>query len=224
MKESKLKKAIIISVIILLVILVIVGIVFFIYNNKKSNNKGAETESIKVKETYEKVVNSDEITFITTLDDQNKDMIIIKNGQAYKEVTRNGITYKYIVKDENTYFLDESNKVYYTYKNNTSISTEIEEKLEKLKEMSSKSGKEKINGKNYHYEEFEQYQDFLINNKIAVTDLTKAKTRIYYDNDKIVYIKTIAGDEEEILKVEISYGNVNDDYFNIPSDYKDGDM
>ena len=64
----------------------------------------------------------------------------------------------------------------------------------------------------------------MINNKIAVTDLTKAKTRIYYDNDKIVYIKTIAGDEKELLKVDISYNQVNDDYFNIPDEYKDGNI
>ena len=57
-----------------------------------------------------------------------------------------------------------------------------------------------------------------------MTDLTKAKTRIYYDNDKIVYIKTIAGDEQELLKVDILYGNVKNDYFNIPSEYKDGNM
>ena len=45
---------------------------------------------------------------------------------------------------------------YYTYKNNTEISTEIQQKLSKLKEMSSNTGKEKINGKNYQYEEFEK--------------------------------------------------------------------
>ena len=90
-----------------------------------------------------------------------------------------------------------------------------------LQDLSKEAGKERIKGKNYSYEEFEQYQGFLINNKIAVTDLTKAKTRIYYDNDKIVYIKTIAGDEKELLKVDISYNQVSDDYFNIPDEYKD---
>ena len=33
-----------------------------------------------------------------------------------------------------------------------------------------------------------------------------------------------AGDEEELLKVDISYGTVKNDYFNIPSEYKDGNM
>ncbi len=223
MKDIKLKNKIIISVIILLILVIIGGVVILIYQNK-SNNKVDKNESVEMQKTYEKIANANEITFTTTLDDQNKETIIIKNDQAYKETMRNSVTYKYIVNGEDTYFLDDSNKKYYTYKNNTEISTEIQQKLSKLKEMSSQEGKEKINGKNYKYEEFDKYQDFLINNKIAVTDLTKAKTRIYYDNDKIVYIKTIAGEEEELLKVDISYGNVKNDYFNIPNDYKDGNM
>ena len=223
MKDNKLKKPMIIIGIIILVV-VIIGVIIFAISSKNKTNKTEQKESVKIQKNYEKIANSKEMTFTTTLDENNKETIVIKDGQAYKETTRNGVTYKYIVKGNDTYFVDDSNKTYYTYKNNTEISTEIQQKLSKLKEMSSNTGKEKVNGKNYQYEEFEKYQDFLINNKIAVTDLTKAKTRIYYDNDKIVYIKTIAGDEEELLKVDISYGNVKNDYFNIPSEYKDGNM
>jgi len=223
MKDNKLKKPMIIIGIIILVV-VIIGVIIFAISSKNKKNKTEQTESVEIQKNYEKIANSKEMTFTTTLDENNRETIVIKDGQAYKETTRNGVTYKYIVKGNDTYFVDDSNKTYYTYKNNTEISTEIQQKLSKLKEMSSNTGKEKVKGKNYQYEEFEKYQDFLINNKIAVTDLTKAKTRIYYDNDKIVYIKTIAGDEEELLKVDISYGTVKNDYFNIPSEYKDGNM
>lgn len=223
MKDNKLKKPMIIIGIIILVV-VIIGVIIFALSSKNKTNKTEQTESVEIQKNYEKIANSKEMTFTITLDENNKETIVIKDGQAYKETTRNGVTYKYIVKGNDTYFVDDSNKTYYTYKNNTEISTEIQQKLSKLKEMSSNTGKEKVKCKNYQYEEFEKYQDFLINNKIAVTDLTKAKTRIYYDNDKIVYIKTIAGDEEELLKVDISYGNVKNDYFNIPSEYKDGNM
>ena len=223
MKDNKLKKTMIIIGIIILVV-VIIGVIIFALSSKNKTNKTEQTESVEIQKNYEKIANSKEMTFTTTLDENNKETIVIKDDQAYKETTRNGVTYKYIVKGNDTYFVDDSNKTYYTYKNNTEISTEIQQKLSKLKEMSSNTGKEKVNGKNYQYEEFEKYQDFLINNKIALTDLTKAKTRIYYDNDKIVYIKTIAGDEEELLKVDISYGTVKNDYFNIPSEYKDGNM
>ena len=223
MKDNKLKKTMIIIGIIILVV-VIIGVIIFALSSKNKTNKTEQTESVEIQKNYEKIANSKEMIFTTTLDTNHKETIVIKDGQAYKETTRNGVTYKYIVKGNDTYFVDDSNKTYYIYKNNTEISTEIQQKLSKLKEMSSNTGKEKVNGKNYQYEEFEKYQEFLINNKIAVTDLTKAKTRIYYDNDKIVYIKTIAGDEEELLKVDISYGNVKNDYFNIPSEYKDGNM
>ena len=223
MKDNKLKKPMIIIGIIILVV-VIIGVIIFALSSKNKTNKTEQTESVEIQKNYEKIANSKEMTFTTTLDENNRETIVIKDGQAYKETTRKGVTYKYIVKGNDTYFVDDSNKTYYTYKNNTEISTEIQQKLSKLKEMSSNTGKEKVKGKNYQYEEFEKYQDFLINNKIAVTDLTKAKTRIYYDNDKIVYIKTIAGDEEELLKVDISYGTVKNDYFNIPSEYKDGNM
>ncbi|MFR6021522.1 MAG: hypothetical protein ACLUHC_01165 [Clostridia bacterium] len=223
MKDNKLKKPMIIIGIIILVV-VIIGVIIFALSSKNKTNKTEQTESVEIQKNYEKIANSKEMTFTITLDENNKETIVIKDGQAYKETTRNGVTYKYIVKGNDTYFVDDSNKTYYTYKNNTEISTEIQQKLSKLKEMSSNTGKEKVKGKNYHYEEFEKYQDFLINNKIAATDLTKAKTRIYYDNDKIVYIKTIAGDKEELLKVDISYGTVKNDYFNIPSEYKDGNM
>ena len=223
MKDNKLKKTMIIIGIIILVV-VIIGVIIFALSSKNKTNKTEQTESVEIQKNYEKIANSKEMTFTITLDENNRETIVIKDGQAYKETTRNGVTYKYIVKGNDTYFVDDSNKTYYTYKNNTEISTEIQQKLSKLKEMSSNTGKEKVKGKNYQYEEFEKYQDFLINNKIAVTDLTKAKTRIYYDNDKIVYIKTIAGDEEELLKVDILYGNVKNDYFNIPSEYKDGNM
>ena len=220
---KKNKKILIIVISIILILAVILGIIFLVSKNKQGNTNEIQ-EAQKTEKVYEEVSKANQITFTCTLDDKNKETIIVKDNNAYKETTKDGKTSRYIVKDGNTYFLDEDSKKYYTYNNNTSILIELKQQLEKLQDLSKKAGKERIKGKNYSYEEFEQYQGFLINNKIAVTDLTKAKTRIYYDNDKIVYIKTIAGDEEELLKVDISYNQVNDDYFNIPDEYKDGNI
>lgn len=220
---KKNKKILIIVISIILILAVILGIIFLVSKNKQGNTNEIQ-EAQKTEKVYEEVSKANQITFTCTLDDKNKETIIVKDNNAYKETTKDGKTSRYIVKDGNTYFLDEDSKKYYTYNNNTSILIELKQQLEKLQDLSKEAGKERIKGKNYSYEEFEQYQGFLINNKIAVTDLTKAKTRIYYDNDKIVYIKTIAGDEEELLKVDISYNQVNDDYFNIPDEYKDGNI
>lgn len=220
---KKNKKILIIVISIILVLAVILGIIFLVSKNKQGNTNEIQ-EAQKTEKVYEEVSKANQITFTCTLDDKNKETIIVKDNNAYKETTKDGKTSRYIVKDGNTYFLDDDSKKYYTYNNNTSILIELKQQLEKLQDLSKEAGKERIKGKNYSYEEFEQYQGFLINNKIAVTDLTKAKTRIYYDNDKIVYIKTIAGDEKELLKVDISYNQVNDDYFNIPDEYKDGNI
>ena len=220
---KKNKKILIIVISIILILAVILGIIFLVSKNKQGNTNEIQ-EAQKTEKVYEEVSKANQITFTCTLDDKNKETIIVKDNNAYKETTKDGKTSRYIVKDGNTYFLDEDSKKYYTYNNNTSILIELKQQLEKLQDLSKEAGKERIKGKNYSYEEFKKYQGFLINNKIAVTDLTKAKTRIYYDNDKIVYIKTIAGDEEELLKVDISYNQVNDDYFNIPDEYKDGNI
>ncbi len=57
----------------------------------------------------------------------------------------------------------------------------------------------------------------MISQKIQVMQ----KTRLYFQGDKLVYIKTIAGDKQELLKVENTY-KVDNQLFNIPSDYTEG--
>ena len=44
------------------------------------------------------------------------------------------------------------------------------------------------------------------------------KTRFYFDNGKISYIKTISGEDEELLKIDFS-DNVDENSFEIPDDY-----
>ena len=164
MKDNKLKKPMIIIGIIILVV-VIIGVIIFALSSKNKTNKTEQTESVEIQKNYEKIANSKEMTFTTTLDENNRETIVIKDDQAYKETTRNGVTYKYIVKGNDTYFVDDSNKTYYTYKNNTEISTEIQQKLSKLKEMSSNTGKEKVNGKkvqeiDIYYSNYDWYNKY----------------------------------------------------------------
>lgn len=214
------KKIILISIISIIIIMAIIGSVIVINNQSKTSNNNGQNEKNKTSQLYEKISNAKEIKFTQTLDDNNKILVVTKNNNAYKETTTDGITKKYIVKDNNTYYLDETEKKYYVYQNNDTILTEIKEKFEVLKDITEISkGKEKINGKKYDYEEISKYQDFLFNNELSVNNLEYAKTRLYYNNDKLVYIKTIVGDNEEVIKIDISYDNINNDYFNIPEDY-----
>ncbi len=55
---------------------------------------------------------------------------------------------------------------------------------------------------------------------ISTEEEQKAKTRFYFNKDQLVYIKTIIGNEQEILKVEMS-DKVDDKLFEIPSEYKE---
>lgn len=217
------KKTILTIIIAIIVIIAVVGSIILIKNKTKTSTNNEQNQKTKTSQLYEKISNTKEIIFSQILDENNKILIAIKNSNGYKEVTTNGRIKRYIVKDNNTYYLDETDKKYYVYKNNDTIITEIKEQFEELKDITEISkGKEKINGKKYEYEEISRYQDFLFNNELSVKNLEYAKTRLYYDNNQLVYIKTIVGDNEEIIKVDISYDNINNDYFNIPENYSDG--
>lgn len=217
------KKAILITLIAIIIIVVTVGIIIFSNNQTKTSTNNEQNDKSKTSQLYEKISNAKEVTFTKTLDDNNKISIAIKNDNGYKEVLTNGRTKKYIVKDGDTYYLDETDKKYYVYQNNDAILTEIKEQFEELRDVTEVSeGQEKINGKKYDYEEISRYQGFLFNEKISVNNLEYAKTRLYYDDNQLVYIKTIVGDNEEIIKVDMSYDNLSDDYFDIPEDYLNG--
>ena len=127
------------------------------------------------------------------------------------------------MKDGDTYYLDETTEKYYIYKSNDTILTEIREQFENLDNKSFLEGKEKIDGKNYNYEEVLRYQDFLFNYDLAVKDLELAKTKLYYSGKKLTYIKTTIGDVEELLKIDISFKDVKDEYFDIPQNYQNGE-
>ena len=96
----------------------------------------------------------------------------------------------------------------------------IESELEELKEIEHENGKEKIKNKTYSYEEYDSITTFCMMDTSDLEEDQEVKTRFYFDGDKLVYIKTIIGDKQELLKVDIS-DNVDNNLFEIPSDYKE---
>lgn len=212
---SKSKKNIILIVIAIVILAIIIGLIVFSIKNKNTDNQ----ENTLTSKMYEKINNTNEITYTRTVDEKNKIIIMIKGSQAYKEITTNGKTKKYIVKNGDTYYLDDSEKNYYKYENNDEILTEIKQQFEEIDTANLKIDKENINGKQYKYEEIPNFQGFLFDDELSVNNLEYAKTRLYYKNGELSYIKTIVGENQELIKIDISYGNVNDSYFNIPSDY-----
>ena len=86
-----------------------------------------------------------------------------------------------------------------------------------MKKKNILSGYEKINGKQYYYEEYEGITTFIMWSNYE--EESSIKTRFYFEHEKIAYIKTIIDDsEEELLKVDFS-DEVDDSLFEIPDDY-----
>lgn len=210
-EKSKNKNVIVISSIIAIVIIVIGVVCYFIKPQGVNKNEGE-----KIGKLYESLEEKEEYSFEAVLDNDNKIFFVKQANQAYLEEIADGSEVKIIVKDENTYLLKDDEKVYYTYKNNNTNLRKIEEALEELKDSEYEVGKEKINNKTYTYVEVSKSTDFAIMN---LASARQVKTRFYFDGDKLNYIKTIAGQKEELLKITIS-DNVDRKLFEIPANYE----
>lgn len=214
------KKKAIIAVIILIVLLAILGVVwFFVFNNKNTTNSRETNNNREISEIsklYDTLQASTGFSFETILDDENHMYYAKSNNMAYIDTVSNGRETKNVIRDGNTYLLVDDSKSYYTYSNNQTNLNMITRRLEEIKDLECETGKERINNKNYSYEEYTALTEF------AMGDFTEnssdVKTRFYFDGDELVYIKTIEGDKEEVLEVNIS-ANVDQNTFQIPSDY-----
>ena len=212
--EKKTKIAVILIAIII-AILIIAGIVWYIITN---NNQTANTIS-KINSLYENLKSRTSYSFSATLDNNNKMYYAKQEKKAYIDTIYEGASSKYIIKDGNSYLLMDDTKVYYTYKNNETNLNKIENQLESIKNLETKKGKEKLDNKSYEYEEIDGITDFVMQNKSNIPQGQEIKTRFYFDKDELVYIKTIIGNKQELLKVNISY-DVDGKLFEIPSNYK----
>jgi hypothetical protein len=217
---SKKKKVILIISIAILVLAIIVSLIYFIKTKSKTENIALDGSTSKIAKLYSELIEKQAFSFTTTLDDDNKMYYAKKDEMAYIDTTYQGTTSKFIIKDGNSYLLVENRNKYYTYQNNEIDLEKITLQLEEIQEQQYSEGKETIENEQYKYEEYEMVTDFLMKNVTTEEEQT-AKTRFYFDGNKLVYIKTIIGEYQEILKVDISY-SVDDSLFEIPSDYQEG--
>lgn len=211
------KKKAIIAVILLVVLLIILGIVWYFVinnNNSKQNNSSLANVS-EISKLYKKLQEANVFSFETILDEENYTYYAKSNDAAYINTVNNNKENKYLIQNGKTYLLVEDTKTFYTYNNSLNLNMIIKG-LEEIKDLEYETGKEKINNKNYTYEEYSVLTDFA---KGEFTEESQdVKTRFYFDDGELVYIKTIEEDKEELLKVNISY-DVDQNLFQIPSDY-----
>lgn len=221
---EKKKKTIIVAIVIALIAIVSIIIFFTI----KGNNKNGQAS--KLSAYYEKLKNTNSYSFYISLDDQNNISYQKQNDKAYVNTNYGGVNSKFIIRDGNTYLIRDDDKKYYTYENNETELYMIESILNNIKDKELTKGKENIENKNYYYEEFEGTSEFYFRdmNDIDVEEFdeteendNKTKTRFYFNNNNLVYIKTIIDDNtQQLLKVDYSK-KVDDNLVNLPQDYEE---
>lgn len=218
---DKKRRIILISIAIIIILLTISGIVWYFVSNNNNANETVENgiENSKLSKLYQELSSKNSYSFETVLDDDNK-MFYAKSGNvAYTDTNYNGNESKFVIKDGNSYLLVDDTKTYYTYKNNMVNLNKVQEAFDELINMGSfETGREEINGENYNYEQYVGKTNLALQS--FDDDTNNVKTRLYFKGDDLVYIKTISGETEELLKINISY-EVDQNLFEIPSDYRE---
>lgn len=216
---SKKKKIIIISVISIIVLALIIGIAIFLINRYNSEESQSYSGDTRIARLYDRLNKEKMFSFTTTIDDNNKEIYAKSSDVAFVDTIYEGEESKFVIKDGNSYLLNDENKIYYTYQNNEIDLNRVIEQLEEVKDTELVEGTENIEGKEYNYEEYSGFTSFAF--KLSDEGNTdNMKTRFYFDGDNLVYIKTITSNTQELLKVEIS-DDVDKSLFEIPSDYRE---
>ena len=205
---------------LILVILVIIGIIFVI--SKIINSKSSDEQ--KLAKIYEDLNSSKSYYFQMERNSNNKIIMAQKGGktvidQYSKEGENSTQTHTTtLIKDNNTYLILHDRKEYYVYEENNVDQTILLDGIKEIMNKDFSRGNEKVRGKKYNYEEYNGSSIFMISNTLNI-DENEVKTRFYFDKkDNLVYIKTINGEDTELLKINITQ-DVDDSIFDIPSDY-----
>lgn len=213
---DKRKKTILIAIISVILIAVIAISIFLII---KLNPKD---DVSKLERYYDKLKESNGYSFSAFLNDANSMKYTRKNDKAYIDSTYKGRNSKYIIKDGNTYLVKDSDKSYYTYTNNVIELYKVELQFKNMLDNEVTVGKEKIDNTSYKYEEFTGITSFYFDSLNENIEESNVKTRFYFDkNNNLVYIRTIIDENtNQLVKVEYTDDSIDENLFEIPSDYE----
>ena len=205
-------KKILIGLIILVILIAIIILISF--NNNKE-------EVSKLNNILEKLTTSSDYIFTEEKNEAEKTIMAKKGDKTLIDQYFNGVHRTTIVENDSTCFILHDREEYYIYNNNNIEQKILEDGIKELLEKEYITGDEKIFGKKYAYEEYSGSSVFLLNS-IRDVEEENIKTRLYFDkNDDLKYIKTIFGEDEELLNIDIKY-EVDDSIFEIPSNYAEG--
>lgn len=207
MRKKKIRK-IIITILIIVVAFLIISIIM---GNKKQDVK-------RLINLYEKLNTSQNYLVEMEQNDDNKTIMAKKDDKTIiDQYTKNNHTTT-IVKDNNTYLVLHDREEYYIYEQNNVEQNILTDGLKEVVAKEFVTGEQKVKGKKYEYEEYKGSTMFMLSGTLGSED-EEIKTRFYFDKeDNLIYIQTIKGVNQELLKINIQT-EVDDSIFEIPSNY-----
>lgn len=207
MKKKKLKRLIIAILAIIILIILIINLI----------TKG-EKNIKRLENLYIDLETSQTYLFEMQENDEDKTIMAKKNGKTIiDDYTKDSHTTT-IVKDDNTYLVLHDREEYYVYEQNNVEQSILTDGLKEIVSKDFTTGTENVKGKKYLYEEYQGSTMFMEASSLEVNE-NEIKTRFYFDNNNnLVYIRTIKGVNQELLKINIQK-EVDDSIFEIPSNY-----
>ncbi len=206
LKDKLTKKRVIISSISILAVIIFICIIIILTQAQDTKQKLTILNDKLAMQRYKITLKTDKMTSTITRYD----------SEACKEEKNSTTTFKQYTKDGNAYIV--TNDKIYEYQNNDNILYEIIEPLAKLANYEYSTGTEKINGKSFEYQEYDNFDKFLLSEfNSEEEDTHTPKTRLYFSGKNLKYIKTIKGDNEELIEIDISF-RVDKKEAQLPSD------
>lgn len=206
LKEKLTKKRVIITSISIIAVITFICIIIILTQAQGAKEKLTILNDKLAMQIYKITLKTDKLTSVITRYD----------SEACKEEKNNTTTFKQYTKDGNAYIV--TNDKIYEYQNNDNILYEVIEPLAKLANYEYSTGTEKINGKSYEYQEYDNFDELLVSEFDDSKPTTQSpKTRLYFSGKNLKYIKTIKGENEELIEIQISF-KVDKKEVQIPSD------
>lgn len=204
------KKKQIIPLVIVISLIVIIVIIMLI-RNKEDNTK-------RLNNLYKELESSQTYLFEMEQDKDNKTIMAKKGNKTIIDAYSKDNHRTTIIKDNTTYYVLHDREEYYVYEQNNVEQTILTDGLKEVVVKEFVTGVEKVEGKKYIYEEYQGSTMFMDESSLDANE-EDIKTRFYFDNDdNLVYIRTIKGVNQELLKISIEK-EVDDSIFEIPSNY-----
>ena len=192
-------------------------------------SKVTQDEISKLSKIYEKMVT--EQTYIFTrydLEEKNKFITYRKTNKTLIDRYDLGAHVSTLILEGDTYLISHANKEYYVYPNSNLEEEILTDNLKQIIKLEYTTGKEKIYGKEYKYEEYEGVSSYFVISSSNYIDTDSIKVRFYFKGNELVYLKSIyevvneeTGEKnqvEELQTVKVEY-KVEDSMFVIPADY-----